>query len=79
MPIDEAVMMRLHARAAEDYIGLLIDFVRRIADDKSNHLREPARRLVCLDRECYNRPVDWTPDGRGFCGQHAHVMDEETE
>jgi hypothetical protein len=72
-------LIAVHARAAEEYVRVLVDFVRNIVtqyDLPENHNeRLEAKRLVCLEPGCYNRPGNWTPDGRGFCGQHAHVMD----
>lgn len=73
----ELAMLRIHARAADEYIRELVDFLRSLDELESPnlYLRNYAKRLICMERGCYNRPGDWTPDGRGFCGQHAHVMD----
>ena len=75
---DESAMLRIHARAAEERIRELTEFVRRLS--RARHARaadwtQEARRLVCMEAGCDSAPDNYTPDGRGFCGKHAQAMD----
>ena len=74
---------RIRALSAEQRVRELTDFVRRLVNYSRetvpatvdwNWLTE-AEHIICLEDNCMNQPGNWTPDGRGFCGLHASVMD----
>ena len=69
-------LARIADDASANRIVELTAFIQSMARDRqrANGWRD-AQKLVCLELGCMNAPIDWTPDGRGFCGQHAHVMD----
>ena len=71
----KCMMQRAHIRGADDYIHKLVDFARETALASNALNRAKAESLFCMEPHCYNRPTDCTPDGHGFCGEHAHVMD----
>lgn len=86
--MDDPVMLRVHVRAAEGRIQQLVNFVRSLSktteynshatgfeDMISNHWKHDAKALICMERDCCSTPGNQTPDGRGFCGVHASVMD----